>query len=154
MVEAFKEGALAAGHTVDAINVAHLEISGCRGCEYCHTKGNGSCIQHDGMEEVYRSWDEADMIVLASPIYYGSFSSQLHSAIHRTYAGDKPKNCKKMALLLCSGASGVYENAENIYHRFIAGYYGTKDMGIFEATTSKARSTEMREAIRSFASKL
>ena len=154
MASAFIEGAKAAGHEVHELNVAQMEIHGCRGCEFCHTRGGGSCIQHDDMDLVYPLWDEAEMIVLASPIYYGSFSGQMHCMIHRTSAGDKPKKCKKMALLLCSGAHGVYAQAEGIYHGYLTGYYGVEDCGIFEAVTSEAKSSEMAQRLYQFAESL
>ncbi len=140
MAEALARGAREAGHAVDVLDVARMDIHGCLGCEFCHTRGKGRCVQRDDMDEVYPLWDAADVIVLASPIYYGSFSGQLHCLIHRTYAGDKPKDCKAMALLLCSGSKGVYEASKRIYHGFIQGYYGVRDLGVFEATTSEARS--------------
>lgn len=154
MIEAFREGAVDAGHQVNILNIALLDIHGCRACEYCHTKGNGTCIQKDGMNTVYPLWEDADMIVIASPIYYGSFSGQMHCAINRTYAGGIPQKCKKMALLLCSGAHGVYAHAEGIYHGFLTGYFGVDDAGIFEATTSEARSSDLQDRIRSFATSL
>ena len=45
MVKAFAEAAEAAGHEVEIIHVGKMNIAGCRGCEYCHTKGDGKCIQ-------------------------------------------------------------------------------------------------------------
>ena len=154
MVEAFESGAASAGHEVAVANVARLDIHGCRGCEYCHTRGDGACIQRDGMDEIYPLWDAADMIVIASPIYYGSFSGQMHCAIHRTYAGGIPRRCKKMALLLCSGARGVYAHAEGVYHGYLTGYFGVEDAGVFEATTSEAKSSALLERIRAFAASL
>ncbi len=103
MVEAFCAGAREARHHVDVVNVARLNVHGCRGCEYCHSAGGGVCVQHDDMDKVHPLWDAADMIVVASPVYYGSFSGQMHTALNRTYAGLKPKRCTKMALMLCSG---------------------------------------------------
>ena len=44
MVEAFREGAESAGHTVNTVDVCHKRIAGCLACEYCHTDGNGECI--------------------------------------------------------------------------------------------------------------
>ncbi len=147
MAAAFARGARRAGHEVDVLDIAHMDIRGCLGCEYCHTRGGGVCVQRDDMDGVYPLWDAADVIVVASPIYYGSFSGQMHCLIHRTYAGDKPKGCKAMALLLCSGAKGVYEAAERIYHGFMQGYYGVQDLGVFEATTGEALSGEMAARI-------
>ena len=47
MAEAFKEGAEAAGHEVEILNVAKMKIAGCLACEYCHTKGEGRCVQRE-----------------------------------------------------------------------------------------------------------
>lgn len=44
MINAFREGAIDAGHTVDVVDVCRKKIGGCIACEYCHTKGNGACI--------------------------------------------------------------------------------------------------------------
>ena len=59
------------------------------------------------MQEVYPLLDKAEMIVLASPIYYHSFTGQLQCAINRIYTLDKPKNLKKAALIL-SWAAMMY----------------------------------------------
>ena len=150
MAAAFALGAREAGHDVDVLDVARMDIHGCLGCEHCHTRGNGACVQRDDMDEVYPLWDSAEVIVVASPVYYGSFSGQMHCLVHRTYAGDKPKGCKAMALLLCSGSKGVYEASERIYHGFMQGYYGVRDLGVFEATTQEAKSEEMAARLEEF----
>lgn len=154
MSSVFAQAAEAAGHEVDVLNVADMDIHGCRGCEFCHTTGAGKCVQRDGMDSVYPAWDTADMIILSSPVYYGAFSGQLSCAIHRTYAGYKPKRCSSMALFLCSGSHGVYEAAEKVYHGFIQGYYGAKDCGVFKATTAEAFSDSMEERLRALAASL
>lgn len=78
MIEAFLDGAKQQGHHVDVISVCEKNINGCLACEYCHTKGNGACIQQDDMQEIYPLLQEAEMVVLASPVYYHGFSGQLH----------------------------------------------------------------------------
>ena len=103
MVDAFLEGAAEKGHQVTVVNVCRKKIAGCLACEYCHTKEQGKCVQQDDMQEVYPVLEEAEMIVLASPVYYHSFTGQLQCAINRIYALDKPKNLKKAALILSSG---------------------------------------------------
>ncbi len=47
LVDAFAEGAREAGHAVEVLDVARMDIAGCRGCEFCHTKGDGACAIHD-----------------------------------------------------------------------------------------------------------
>lgn len=70
MVAAYAGGARVAGHEVTVIDVCKKKIGGCLACEYCHTKGDGKCIQQDDMQEVYPLMEEAEMLVLASPVYY------------------------------------------------------------------------------------
>ena len=52
MVQAFAEGAREAGHEVEILHVGRMKIAGCLGCEYCHTRGEGTCIQKDDMEQL------------------------------------------------------------------------------------------------------
>ena len=150
LVDAFAEGAREAGHAVEVLDVARMDIAGCRGCEFCHTKGDGACAIHDDMERIYARWNEVDLLVLASPVYYGSFSAQLHAAIHRTYALDKPKRVSKMALILSSGAREVYAACERIYHGFIQGYFGVEDLGVLTAAGDENKSPEKIEELRAF----
>lgn len=150
MVRAFVEGAQKGGHDVTVFDVADMDIHGCTGCEWCHTQGAGKCVQKDDMQQIYPHYDSADMIVIASPIYYGSFTGQMHCVIHRTYALQIPRNCKKMALILDSGSSGVYAAAEQIYRGFLQGWYGAEDCGIFEAAGSDATSQETLDELREF----
>ena len=43
-IQAFVEGAEAKGHSVRVLNIGNMKINGCIGCEYCHTKGEGTCV--------------------------------------------------------------------------------------------------------------
>ena len=122
MVNAFKQGAEEAGHSVQIENVSHMNIRGCMACEYCHTKEKGVCVQKDDMQKLYQEILSADMLVFASPIYYFTLSAQLQSAIHRTYAIDIPKNIKKTALIMSSGSAYVYGPAIAQYYQAIVEY--------------------------------
>lgn len=130
MVEAFTKGAREAGHQVDVFAVARMKIAGCLACEYCHTKGGGRCIQEDDMRQIYPVLEQAEMIVLASPVYYHSFTAQLQCAINRIYALDKPKNLKKAALILSSGSDNVYSGAMYEYQNSFLDYLKLEDMGV------------------------
>lgn len=150
MVAAFSDGAKQSGHKVNIVNVCQKKIAGCLACEYCHTKGNGTCIQKDDMQEVYPLLEEAEMIVLASPIYYHSFSGQLQCAINRIYALDKPKNLKKAALILNSGSDHVYCGAIYEYQNSFLNYLNLEDMGIFSAYDKQNKSAEKLNELREF----
>ncbi len=87
-----------------------MKITGCFGCEYCHTKGEGSCVQKDDLEKIMPAYKEADIIVFASPIYYFTMTAQMEAAIQRVYCVGKPLKAKKAALLL-SSMSDILVNA-------------------------------------------
>ncbi|TCK89098.1 multimeric flavodoxin WrbA [Natranaerovirga hydrolytica] len=150
MVEAFVKGATENGHQITVVPVCQKKIAGCLACEYCHTKGNGGCIQQDDMREVYPVLDAAEMIVLASPIYYHSLSGQLQCAINRIYALDKPKNLRKAALILSSGDDNVYDGAIYEYQKSFLGYLKLEDMGIFTAFDKQNKSEETLSQLTEF----
>jgi len=152
MAEAFRQGAEAAGHEVEVLHVGKMKISGCLACEYCHGKGEGTCIQKDDMGKVMPAYLEADMIVFASPIYYSAPTSQLQAAIQRLYCIGKPAKATKSALLL-SSASGGYDVAIAQY-KALAGMFGMQDMGVCTATGEENKSAEKLAEIKAFAGTL
>lgn len=154
MVAAFAEGAGENGHKIDIVNVCQKKIAGCLACEYCHTKGAGRCIQNDDMQAVYPLLEEAEMIVLASPVYYHSFTGQLQCAINRIYALDKPKNLKRAALILSSGSDGVYGGALYAYQNSFLDYLQLEDMGVFTAFGKQNKSEETLVRLRAFGQSL
>ena len=133
MVAVFKESAEAAGHEVTVINICGKNIKGCLACEYCHSKGNGKCVQQDDMQEIYDQLKDANMIVLASPIYYHGISGQLKCAVDRFYSALYPKapeTLRKVAMFLSSGDPDMYDGAKFSYDGDFLGYLGLEDMGI------------------------
>lgn len=154
MVNAFVEGATESGHNISVVPVCQKKIAGCMACEYCHKVGGGRCIQQDDMQEVYPLLEQAEMIVLASPIYYHSFTGQLQCAINRIYALDKPKNLKKAALIMSSGSNHVYCGAIYEYQNSFLNYLKLEDMGIYSAFGKENGSPEKLEELREFGRKL
>lgn len=150
MVGAFAEGARENGHEVTVIPVCQKKIGGCLACEYCHTKGEGKCVQQDDMQEIYPVLEEAEMIVLASPIYYHSFTGQLQCAINRIYALDKPKNLKKAALIMSSGSDHVYCGAIYEYQNSFLNYLKLEDMGIYSAYGVQNKSQAKLDELKAF----
>lgn len=150
MINAFAEGAKENGHTITVVPVCKKKIAGCLACEYCHTKEAGKCIQQDDMQEVYPVLEEAEMLVVASPIYYFGFSGQLQCTINRIYALGKPKNLKKAALLLSSGSDDVYDGAVYEYRQSFVEYMKLEDMGIFRAFGKQNKSEALLNTLREF----
>lgn len=154
MVEAFVDGSKQNNHDITVVPVCSKKISGCKACEYCHTKGEGKCIQQDDMQEIYPILEEAEMIVLASPVYYHSLTGQLQCAINRIYALDKPKHLKKAALILSSGSDNVYGGAIYEYQNSFLDYLKLEDMGIFTAFDKQNQSEEKLNELRQFGKNL
>ena len=150
MIAAFVEGAGKSGHEITIIDVCQKKIAGCLGCEHCHTKGNGVCIQKDDMQEICRALESAEMLVIASPIYYFGYSGQLQCAIHRTYAIGIPRKLKKAMLILSSGSNNVFDGAIYEYRKAFLEYMNLQDMGIYTAYGSQNKSrgilTQLKEA--------
>lgn len=139
LVEAFQKGAQEAGHEVVVCPVGTMNIKGCVGCEYCHTKGEGACIQQDDMQKVYPDLNSADMVVLASAVYYFGFTGQLQCALSRFYAGMKPAKATKYALILSSGSPNVYTGIEMQYKSILA-LCGGENAGIIEVNGADNKS--------------
>ncbi|MBE5780846.1 MAG: flavodoxin family protein [Clostridiales bacterium] len=139
LCNAFMEGAKAAGHEVTLVNVANKKILGCRGCENCFVNGR-VCVQHDAMEELYPLYQNADVLVLASPIYFSGMTGQLKCFLDRTYANEKAPHglkakTKQAALILTAGSpegSDAFESAIKIYTDLIK-YQSLADGGILTA---------------------
>ena len=136
LTAAFKRGAEEAGNDVVELPVGRMAIRGCLGCEYCHGRGHGECIIRDDEKEVKEEMKKADMLVLASPIYFFSPSAQLEAAIQRMHAKGIPDNIRESAMILTSGSPGVYDAAKAQY-KAIFDYLGTRDRGIFTAWQRK-----------------
>ncbi len=144
MVNAFTEGAQEAGHEVEVIQVGKMKIAGCLACEYCHTKGEGKCVQRDDMDKVMPAYLDADVVVFATPIYYFNMTAQMCAAIQRVYAIGKPPKATKAALLLSSGSPNVYSGAIASYKDML-GYMGIEDAGII-TVAGAANGTEEKLA--------
>lgn len=157
MVEAFREGAQSVGHVVEIVDVCQKQIGGCRACEYCHTRGNGQCIQKDDMQEIYKLLRQADMLVLASPIYYHGLSGQLKCVIDRFYAAaypQKPSRLSKVAMILSSGDADMYDGALFSFQGDFLDYLGLENMGIYTSHGEENGSRAKLEELRAFGTSL
>ncbi len=81
----FARGAQENGNEVEIIRVAAKKIAPCSGCYYCRAH-NGECAHKDDMAEVLQKMIDADVIVMASPVYFYSIDAQLKAVIDRTVA--------------------------------------------------------------------
>ena len=85
LCDEFLRGAAEAGHEVEKIRVAEKKIGYCTACYFCQKSG-GVCTKKDDMAEVLQKLIDADVIVLASPVYFYSIDAQLKTVIDRIVA--------------------------------------------------------------------
>ena len=77
----FAGGAREAGHDVDIVDVAALDIAPCTGCVACGY--GGPCALYDDFDELREQILAADMLVFATPLYYYGMTAQLKAAVDR-----------------------------------------------------------------------
>lgn len=81
LCQEFCKGAKSVGHNVEVVNLTQLNIGYCIGCYACAR--TGECFQNDDMNALAKKMVEADVIVLASPVYFYSMAGQLKVFIDR-----------------------------------------------------------------------
>ena len=85
LCDEFMRGAQEAGHEVEKIRVAAKKVAPCSACYYCRDHG-GECVHKDDMADILQKMIDADVLVLASPVYFYSIDAQLKAVIDRTVA--------------------------------------------------------------------
>ena len=105
------------------------------------------------MQEIYPLLAEAEVFVLAAPIYYFTLSAQIQALIQRIYCMNKPGKLKKMALLASSYSPNVYDGAIGEY-RGILNYWGVEDTGIVTAKNDEQKTDAPRSRIYELVGKL
>ena len=81
----FCESAAAFGAAIETFALNKLTYRGCQACMVCKTKLD-HCVLDDDLKAVLEAVRAADLVVLASPVYYGDVSAQLKAFIDRTYS--------------------------------------------------------------------
>lgn len=83
LCDEFQRGAEEKGNIVTRINIRDIKLGFCLGCRDCYNYGD--CVQNDDMNKIYPSVKECDVLVFASPIYFGEMSGSLKTFLDRLY---------------------------------------------------------------------
>jgi len=75
------EGAKGAGADTEFIFIPDLKISPCRECGGCDK--TGKCVVDDDMQSIYPRLQNAEVIIIASPIFFGNVTANLKAMIDR-----------------------------------------------------------------------
>ena len=77
------------GAETEVFNLNNLTYKGCQACMACKS-GHEECVVTDGLTNVLKAIREADILLMASPIYFGQISGQVKCLIDRMYSFLKP----------------------------------------------------------------
>ena len=86
LLEKALNGAASQGADTELIHLYDLHFKGCKSCFACKTKGGksyGKCAIQDDLEPILKKVEEADAIILGSPIYFGTVSGEMKSFMER-----------------------------------------------------------------------
>lgn len=121
LTAAFTKGAEEAGNTVTEFFLGSMNIHSCKGCFGGGKNCDSPCVQKDDMDKIYPVYKEADIVVLASPLYYWTISGQLKSAFDRLFAvaecDPDYRNPKKNSVLIMAAEGYGFEESEYWYDR-------------------------------------
>ena len=165
LARALLEGLRSGGaKQVSEVFLDDLEIHPCTNCEACRKEGGPFCVFDDGMSGLYRRFIEADLVVLASPVYWWSISAQLKLFIDRLYGLDFEKHPeyyqgKKLVLVFthqeehpCSGAElsrQMFEQIADYTEMTIAGdlRYSSDEKHVRESPEKLAQARKLGEKL-------
>lgn len=132
LIEAFARGAREEGAEVVSFDLRDMEVHPCLGCFGGGKSEASPCIQKDDMDAIYPVYREADVVVLASPLYYWSISGQLKCAFDRLFAvaecDEDYRNPTKEAVLLMAAEGDGFEESVHWYDQLM-GHLGWTDRG-------------------------
>lgn len=131
LANAFINGATE-NHEIEVISAADVKVKGCTGCNFCYTDESHRCAQKDEMQTIYEKLTPAEVIVIATPVYFYGVSSQLKSIIDRLHNPIR-NNFKVKKLVLLSVAADtiptVFDSVKTMYNSVLK-YFSLEDGGV------------------------
>ncbi len=133
LIGAFSAGAAESGNEVAEFYLHGMDIRGCRGCFGGDGARERPCVQNDDMTKIYPAVLASEVIVLASPLYYWTFSGQLRTAFDRLVALEEGRENLlrghgRASALLMTAAGHAFEDAVRYYDHLLE-YLGWTNLG-------------------------
>lgn len=122
LARAFLKVAGERGAVVTEYLLNQMDYQGCQGCGGCKT-GSETCILEDDLAPVLNAVKEADVLVLASPVYFGDLNGQMKCFFDRTYSYFNPDfSCRvppgKKAVMVLVQANPEETEFADIFPRY------------------------------------
>jgi multimeric flavodoxin WrbA len=103
LCDQFKRGSEEAGHQVEKIFLGDRMINYCTGCGTCSK--TGKCVQEDDMAKILDMMIAADVIVMATPVYFYTMNGQMKTFIDRTCPRYAEISNKEMYFIMAAASS-------------------------------------------------
>ncbi len=120
LVETALKSAKSAGADTDIINLGSVNIEPCVACDIC--KAMGECGIEDDIKEILEIMMESDGMIIGSPVYFGSVTSQLKILIDRSRplrGSFRLKNKVCGAIAVGGSRNGGQESTISVIHDFL-----------------------------------
>lgn len=128
LAAAFLEGMAEVGsHSTTHFYAIDMNIAHCRACMRC-ANGEG-CVVQDDMQDVYPALLEADVVVLATPMFWGYMTSQLKTLFDRLEAVVSEKYFGSKDFVLLIGYRGYHGSMVEWLER-ITGFVNSRSHAI------------------------
>ena len=85
LCDEFLRGAQESGNQVEKVFLRSKKVAPCNACYYCKNSG-GKCAIPNDRDENLDKMQAADVIVMASPVYFYSIGAQMKAVIDRSVA--------------------------------------------------------------------
>lgn len=121
LCDEFMKGALEAGNEVEKIFLKDKQINYCTGCSVCSMYGK-PCPQKDDAAEVVEKMIAADVIVMATPVYFYTMCAQMKTLIDRCCARYLEIKDKEFYFIVAAAESDI-----RMMERTIDGFRGFLD---------------------------
>ena len=135
LCEQFIMGSQEAGHKSEKIFLKDKKINYCMGCGTCINKGK-SCPQKDDMGEILEKMIAADVIVMATPVYFYTMSAQMKTLIDRTCSRYTEISNKEFYFIVTAADNSKKKMERTIegFRAFTSCLTGPKEKGIIYGT--------------------
>lgn len=92
------------GMEVEYVHVGHLPVRSCIACGHCYE--NGKCVFDDIVNEAAKKFEEADGLVVGSPVYYASANATLVAFLTRLFYSTHFSKCMKVGAAVAVARRG------------------------------------------------
>ena len=106
LCDRFMEGAREAGLEVEKVFLKDLKINYCTGCNRCYN-GEHPCPQRDDAAGVLEKMVAADVIVMATPVYFYTVCGQMKTLIDRCCARYTEMTDKEFYFILTAAEESI-----------------------------------------------